>query len=320
MMDKTTDRSRSDGEPSELSFSVGLESKGERLDSLLGARFSEASRGGIRALLSEGGARVNGRVARKGLRVETGDWIVLSRRPNASDFEPVADESIDLGILYEDADLVVVDKPAGMPSHPLCFEERGTAVQALLARFPEMRGVGYARREAGLVHRLDTDTSGALVVARSREAFEALRESLKMGRWDKRYRALCEGVVEAELIDLPFVARGRTPTARISRQGEGLEALTEILDVRVLGGHSLVEVRVRSGRRHQVRAHLAAIGHPLVGDRLYGGATLEGFDRHFLHASRVVLPPWSGRAGSLEVHSPLSADLEDALAAVGGAR
>lgn len=289
---------------------------GLRLDQFLVRRLAGVSRARVKAAIAEGGVRVGGRLARKGQRVASGDRVVLSEAPGAADFEPVANAELAVAILYEDDAVVVVDKPAGMPSHPLRAAEEHSVVQALLARYPEMRGVGYARREAGIVHRLDRDTSGVLVAARTAEAFESLRASLRGGQWDKRYLALCEGHVEKGVIDLPITtpkgARKAQARLELSMHREAYDALTEILEVEALGAFSLVEVRVRSGRRHQVRAHLAAVGHPLVGDELYGGPLDQGLGRHSLHASRVILPaPGDGASDeTIDVRSPLPEELQ----------
>ena len=212
-------------------------------------------------------------------------------------------------MLYEDADVVVVSKPRGLPTHPLSREETDTLAQALLARYPEMEGVGYAQREPGILHRLDTDTSGVLVAARHAQAFDALKASQRAGTWDKRYLAFCEGAPRAP--DRIVAALRPDPDDKRkmsvvygSEEGDAeRERITELLEVEPLGALksadgarvqvSAVTLAVHNATRHQVRAHLAFYGHPLVGDELYGGAGLEGETgptAHWLHASQVEFP------------------------------
>jgi 23S rRNA pseudouridine1911/1915/1917 synthase len=266
---------------------------GERLDVVLARRFPELSRARAKALIDRGAVRVQGRLAPKSRIVSAGDRITLDQAPAPVDFDAAPDPGASLDVLVETDDFVIVQKPAGLPSHPLKEGETQTLAGALVARYPEMRGVGYSRREPGIVHRLDVDTSGVMLAARHARAFEALRGRLRAGEIEKRYLARCYGEVDApRTIDLPLAndprdrrkVRACTDTRESKRLG-ARPARTEILSSTPAAHGSLVEVRANHARRHQVRAHLAAIGHPLLGDTLYGGPALKAPPHHLLQAS-----------------------------------
>ena len=265
---------------------------GLRLDVVLVRRVPGMSRAKAREMVEEGSIRVNGKSPRKGLRLAPGDRVVLSRAPAPSDFHAMPDPRQPLVIVHEDPWVVVIDKPAGVPSHPLREHELGTVAGALVARFPEMSGVGYRLREPGILHRLDTDTSGLMIAARDEITFERLRDALRGGAIDKRYVALVDGRLEGPtVIDLPIAPHPRDPRRVVTMDGVrgARPARTEVIEAKPIGVYTKVEVRANHATRHQVRAHLAAIGHPLVGDSLYGGSSLPPLARHFLHASRIQL-------------------------------
>jgi 23S rRNA pseudouridine1911/1915/1917 synthase len=303
-------------------FEITEQDEGRRLDVVLVERVEGMSRARARKLTQEGKVRVNGRASRKGRTVLAGDRVELEEVPPPADFPACADGDLPLEVVYEDVAVVVVSKPAGVPSHPLRPEETGTAAGALVARYPEMGGVGYASREPGIVHRLDTDTSGLLVAARDRDSFERLRDALKAGRFDKQYTALCRGSLDApRTLDFPIAAQPGDPrrvmACMLESDVERLRpqpAETEIVETEPVGAWTRVRVRARTARRHQIRAHLAAVGHPLAGDRLYEGPELGGLTRHFLHADRIVFPHPSG-GQAVEVSSELPEDLQAALEA-----
>ena len=302
-----------------IELEVAPDEAGLRLDVVLVRRVPGMSRAKAREMVESGEIRVNGRTPRKGLRLAPGDQVVLARPPAPTDFHAESDPALPLAIVHEDAWLVVVDKPAGVPSHPLREHERGTIANALVARYPEMSGVGYRLREPGILHRLDTDTSGLMVAARDEVTFDALREALRAGEIDKRYIALVDGrVLAPQLIELPIAPHPKDPRRVVAVEGArgARPARTEILSAEVRGAYTRVEVRARHATRHQVRAHLAAIGHPLVGDTLYGGSSLPGLSRHFLHASRIELAhPQHGRP--MRWTSPLPPELHRALSGTG---
>ncbi len=303
-----------------VEFVTGDDDAGRRLDVVLVARVPGMSRKKARALVERGGVRVEGRRARKGERLAAGVRVTLDEAPPPTDAGALPDPELAsrLVVVHEDPHLVVVDKPGGVPSHPLRPDEIGTVASALVARYPEMAGVGYVAREPGIVHRLDTGTSGLLLAARDEETFAELRRALVEGAIEKRYVALVVGAIDAPLtIDAP-IASGRHGARRVrvlpSGALDGKDARTRVLHAETIasGDRCLVEVEAPTARRHQIRAHLASIGHPLVGDILYGGPEQAGFARHFLHASAVALTHPHTRA-PLHVESALPSDLERVL-------
>ena len=284
---------------------------GARLDKALSALVPELSRARAQRLIAARGVRVNGRPARKGTALAAGDVIELAEAPGPADFDALPEPDAPLDVLHEDAACVVVAKPAGQPIHPLRPDEGGTLANALVGRFPEMAGVGYRRREPGLLHRLDTGTSGAVLAARSAEAFQALRAALRAESIDKRYLAFVDGTPPLGPIELAIAHRGKAKMVAVAwdeADAVGARpAVTEVLAVRPAKSGSEVELRARSARRHQVRVHLAAIGHPLLGDRLYDGPDVPGLARHALHASRLI---FDGPASPVDVEAPLPPDLD----------
>ena len=293
-----------------------------RLDVFLGRRVDGLSRTSARRLIQEGQVRLGGRRVRKGHRLAMGDVLTLASLPPPADFVPIARASNALHVVYEDEHLVVVDKPAGMPTHPLRPDEVNTLVNPLLARYPEMEGVGYALREPGIVHRLDNDTSGLLLAARDVQSFDALRLQLRSGQVGKHYEVLVGGQVRpGQVLDAPIAKHPSDPRRvhacvdpQDRRRGAARPARTELLSADAVG-ESFTKLRVSASVavRHQIRAHLAALGHPLVGDWLYGGAHHERLGRHFLHACWLAFEhPHTGARIELECGLPseLSAFVE----------
>jgi 23S rRNA pseudouridine1911/1915/1917 synthase len=296
-----------------LAFEIQADEEGLRLDVVLVRRVPAMSRKKARDMVEGGEVRLNDREARKGGRVARGDRVTLARAPSKSEFAARPDAAMDLHVVHEDEHLVIVDKPAGVPSHPLREGEIGTVASALVARYPEMALVGYAAREPGILHRLDTDTSGLMIAARDVETFERLRIDLRAQRIDKRYRALVEGEVAVRAIDRPIApVPGDTRRVRVGEHDGARPARTEIVAVRMHGRFAEIEVAARAATRHQIRVHLASIGHPLAGDVLYGGPILPGLSRHFLHASEIRLVHPATGAKQLW-RSALPRELEDAL-------
>ena len=259
-----------------------------RLDHYLRERDLGLSRRQLMLLFEAGHVRVNGRLASKGTRVQPGDHVEVLEIP--AETGPAPDFDVPLCIIYEDSHLVAVDKPAGIPSHALRPGERGTVVSALLARYPELRGVGYRELESGLLHRLDNDTSGLLLAARDQPTFEQLRAAHERDEFEKRYLALVRGRPEVSVLRAYLRADRRTVRVH-SEPFPGAKPISaEILSSAPYADHSLVCVRVARAARHQVRAQLAERGHPIAGDQQYGGASLPGLSRHFLHASELSFP------------------------------
>ncbi len=294
-----------------VELEMGAEDAGERLDVVLARCMPELSRARAKTLIEEGGVRVGGRRVKKSYTVAAGDWVTLESLPARVDFHAAADPDLALDVLLEKDGYVVVDKPAGVPSHPLKEGELGTLAGALVARYPEMRGVGYRNREPGILHRLDTDTSGVMLAARDQETFDALRRQLQAGQIEKRYLARCQGIVPAPIvIDTPIAndPRDRRKVRacidpREIKRLRAQAARTELLVSTPAEHGSLVEVRADNARRHQIRVHLASIGHPLLGDTLYGGLTLENLDRHLLHAASITFTdPSTGTRSPITTH------------------
>jgi 23S rRNA pseudouridine1911/1915/1917 synthase len=287
----------------------------DRLDKAV-ARLFGVSRGRAMGWIAEGRVRIDGKRAPKGARVEKGACISVDMPPPD---RPAPQPELPIRIVHADAFVIVADKPASMPSHPLKPGERGTAANALVGRFPELAGVGPHPREGGLVHRLDTDTSGLLLAARTDAAHAMLREQFTARTVDKEYLALVAGELHAGgEIALPLAHDGPRMRA-VSDPDYALEhgarpAITTFAPLERRGGFTLLEVQIATGVMHQIRAHLAFIGHPLAGDALYGGPSLPGLARHFLHAARLgFLHPDGTRA---RYESSLPPELEAALRAL----
>jgi 23S rRNA pseudouridine1911/1915/1917 synthase len=285
-----------------------------RLDRFLAASGALPSRAVAQRLLRAGEVAVNGRVARASRALAPGDRVTL-RVPPPEPAEPQA-EAIPLAVLHEDEDLMVVDKPAGLVVHPAGGVRSGTLVNALLARHRAWPSLGGSTRP-GIVHRLDRGTSGLMLVARSELALRRLSADLAARRVSRTYLAVCQGVLrEGGRIEAPI---GRDPheRKRMAVVEDGRPASTTFVPLRPLRDATLLEVTLGSGRTHQIRVHLAAIGHPLVGDTVYGpraGSPLIA--RPALHAHRLRFQhPRSGEAMELETPPPADfAALVEALA------
>jgi 23S rRNA pseudouridine1911/1915/1917 synthase len=292
---------------------------GERLDVFVTRRLPALTRSRVRRLIDEGLVTVGNRLPGKaGVKLEGGEPVrVTIPPPERARPEP---EAMPLRIVYEDEDLLVVDKPAGLAVHPSPGHGSHTLVNAVLAHCPDLSGVGGERRP-GIVHRLDKDTSGLIIVAKHDAAHLSLSRQLKERRVEKTYIALVEGRIEPPegVIDAP-IARDPRHRKRMSVVEGGREARTRYRLLREVDGRSLLEVRPESGRTHQIRVHLAALGHPLFGDPVYGRAgTTAPVGRQFLHAQRLAFRhPRTGER--LELEAPLAEDLARALAEFEGAR
>lgn len=290
---------------------VPAELDGERADLVL-ARMAELSRSRARALVESGGVRVDGVVATASLRVSAG--AVLEFEPPPPPEDTLVPERVEFGVLYEDRHLAVVDKPAGVVTHPGAGRTGPTLAAGILHRWPWVRGVGEEGRW-GIVHRLDRETSGALVVALDVEALVGLQAALRSRAIHRTYLALVHGKPSTQTgtIDAPL---GPDPRRRGRRTvlTSGRPARTHY---RVMGdssGLSLLEVTLESGRTHQIRVHLAAVGLPVAGDRVYGKAS--GAPRTFLHAAALAFDhPITGEA--VAVDCPLPPDLAGVLEALG---
>ncbi len=297
-------------------FEVEEGEAGRRLDKLVAARFPTASRAELSRLFRRGAVRLDGAIGKKGTLARAGATVELDEIPPGPDeLRPLAQPEIELEVLYEDSAMTAIAKPAGMPSHPLRAGERGTAANALVGREPSIARVGRDPREAGLIHRLDRGTSGVLVAARTQPAWESLRRALSEGRAEKSYLALARGRLDDRgRVAAPLAQRGGR--AVVDPRGLPAETAWEVLARS--GDLALVSCTARTGRMHQVRAHLAHAGAPIVGDATYGGEPAEGAGLfgHFLHASSISLPhPVTG--ARLEIRAPLPPDRRAALAWLG---
>jgi 23S rRNA pseudouridine1911/1915/1917 synthase len=291
---------------------------GQRLDRAL-ASVTGLSRTRIQEAIKGGVAQVDGKPARASQILEVGQRVAMvgeAMVASATAGEAPAADAIPLRILYEDDYLLVVDKPAGMVTHPAPGHPSGTLVNALLAHAPELAGVGD-RARPGIVHRLDKDTSGLLVVAKDPATHAALAQQMKDRAMVKRYLALVEGAMPTAegVIDAPI---GRDPRQRLrmgllSVASGGREARTRFRTLEEHGGRSLLEVQLETGRTHQIRVHLAAVHHPVVGDPVYGRAQRPLPPRQFLHAAHLEFRhPTTGEW--LTFDAPLPDDLAAFLA------
>ena len=275
-----------EGGVSESAISFTVERGGERLDKVIPAHAPDLSRAVVQRLIKAGQVTVNGRPSKPSYRAQEGDAIVV--RVPAELPEPVVPEDIPLDVIYEDDALLVVNKPAGMVVHPALGHASGTLVNAVLAYCPEVADVGGLER-AGIVHRLDKDTSGLILIARDEATRAALQRQFKRRQVAKIYLALVEGQIYPRegIIEAP-VGRDKRQRKRMAVVRRGREARTEYRAIEYFVDHTLLEVRPTTGRTHQVRVHLAWLGYPIVGDTVYGRRRQRLLrNRHFLHAARL---------------------------------
>jgi 23S rRNA pseudouridine1911/1915/1917 synthase len=282
---------------------------GIRLDRFLAELDEIGSRASAERHLVAGRVTVDGAVAAKALRLRGGEQIEVELEDPAPGLEPV---DLDLDVVYEDDHLLVVDKPAGLVTHPAAGLREHTLVHGLLSH--GLAG-GIDPERPGVVHRLDRDTTGLLVLARDEAAHEALTEMLRVRSIERQYVTLVHGRPPSRrgTIDAPIGRDPRT-SGRMAIDGRApRHAVTHFELAEALGRTSLLDVRLETGRTHQIRVHLSSIGHPVVGDRQYGRGGQElGLRRQFLHATRLAFDhPITGRR--IELSSPLPADLEAAL-------
>jgi 23S rRNA pseudouridine1911/1915/1917 synthase len=282
---------------------------GERLDKYVCQQHPELSRSHVQKLIAEGYITVNDQKGKPGLRLSKGDRLKLVIPPAPP--SRLVPEAMPLNILYEDADLLVVDKPAGLTVHPAPGHPSHTLVNAILSHFPHLADIGDSLRP-GVVHRLDKDTSGVMLVAKNSAAQADLAQQFKSHSVTKAYLVLVKGKLEPEngVIE---AAIGRDPRnrKRMAVVAGGREARTEYRVVKYIGDYTLLEVRTETGRTHQIRVHLAAIGFPVAGDKVYGVKS-PYLSRQFMHACRLGFKlPSTGEY--VEFKSELPPDLAQAL-------
>jgi 23S rRNA pseudouridine1911/1915/1917 synthase len=311
-----------------MRYIVTLENAGERLDRFLVSQLPALSRSRIQSLMEEGRVQVNGLVRKASHRIELGEEVTVEvpeEMPPGVDAEPIP-----LELLYEDADVAVVNKPAGMIVHPGAGADTGTMVAALLHRFGGSGGlstVGGPLRP-GIVHRLDKDTSGVIVIALNDEAHTKLTENFRNRLVQKTYLALLHGKMKGEkgVVDLPVARDLRRPSRMTARRREGRAARTDWRTRFRLEGFTLIEADLHTGRTHQIRVHFSTLGCPVVGDTVYGAPRQERvgtelmppLGRNFLHAARIAFDhPRTGQR--IEFRAPLPPELVSYMSLVGRA-
>jgi 23S rRNA pseudouridine1911/1915/1917 synthase len=309
-------------------FTVEPERAGERLDRFLASELPHLSRSRVQALIDEARVTVDGSLRKASHQLVVGESIAVEVPPPPA--VNVEAEPIPLEILYQDEDFAVVNKPAGMIVHPGAGAHSGTMVAALLSRFGGSAGlssVGGPLRP-GIVHRLDKDTSGALVVALNDAAHKRLVEEFSRRQVEKTYLALVHGNIKGDsgVIDMPIARDLRRRSRMTARRREGRAARTDWRVLLRMDGFTLVEADLHTGRTHQIRVHFSALGCPVVGDTLYGAprrervgdALLPELGRNFLHAARVAIAqPRTGKR--IDIRAPLPPELRDYLAALASA-
>jgi 23S rRNA pseudouridine1911/1915/1917 synthase len=293
--------------PSRFRISVPDSAAGLRLDRYLAGLPEVGSRSAAERLLTAGTVRVDGSPPAKSRRLVGGEQIELELPEAPLELEP---QDVGLRIAYEDEHLLVVDKPAGVVVHPSAGHATGTLVHGVLAR----GAAGGDEERPGIVHRLDRDTSGLLVVARSEEAHRRLKRLVQRRELERTYRTLVRGRPRSRAgrIEAPIGRDRRDPTRQSLDTDRPRDAVTHFELVEQIGEYALLRVRLETGRTHQIRVHLAAIGLPVVGDAVYG-APDPALGRQFLHATRLAFThPFT--EARIEVESPLPADLAGYLA------
>jgi 23S rRNA pseudouridine1911/1915/1917 synthase len=295
--------------PSRLRVGVPDSAAGLRLDRFLAGLPEVGSRSAAERLLAAGSVHVDGSPPTKSRRLAGGEEIDLEL-PEA--IAPLGPQDVELRVAYEDEHLLIVDKPAGVVVHPSAGHSTGTLVHGLLAR----GAAGGDQERPGIVHRLDRDTSGLLVVGRSEEAHRRLKRLVQRRELERTYTALVRGRPRSRTgrIEAPIGRDRRDPTRQSLDTDRPRDAVTHFELLEQLGEYALLRVRLETGRTHQIRVHLAAIGLPVVGDAVYG-ALDPTLGRQFLHASRLAFThPFSGER--VDVESPLPPDLAGHLAAL----
>lgn len=295
-------------------ISITAEEGGTRLDKYISEHVPGLSRSQAQKLIDDGNVTVNGIIAKASLKVMTGDLIEIIIPPPPP--SPLTPEAIPLKIVYEDDDLLVVDKPAGLTVHPAPGHPGGTLVNAILHYYPHLAEISDSLRP-GVVHRLDKDTSGLMIVAKNITAQANLASQFQGRTVNKTYITLVKGHLtpESGIIEAPM---GRHPhdRKRMAVVSRGREARTEYRVLRYIGNYTLLEIKPETGRTHQIRVHLAAIGYPVVGDATYGVESDE-LSRQFLHACKLGFKlPSTG--GYIEFKSELPPDLKRALEEISG--
>ena len=295
------------------SYRFVAEEAGSRLDKFVSEKCPELSRTHAQKLINDGYIKVNEHAARASLRLEAGDRVDIIIPPTPP--SQLSPEEIPLNIIYEDDDLLVVDKPAGLMVHPAPGHPSHTLVNAILSHFPHLADISSSLRP-GIVHRLDKDTSGLMLVAKNKVAQDNLINQFRTRSITKAYLVLVKGRLTPERgIIEAAIGRGPQNRKRMAVVSGGSEARTEYQVSKYIGNHTLLEITPETGRTHQIRVHFAAIGYPVVGDAVYGVKS-PCLSRQFLHACRLGFRlPSSGEY--VEFTAKLPPDLAQALKEIG---
>ena len=297
-------------------WNIQPDEAGQRLDRYLVARLKEISRTGVQQLISDGSGLVNGLTSKPGYALRNGDEVRVLKIMPENQSGSLKPQRLPLDVVYEDTDLLVVNKAAGMVVHPAPGHHDDTLVNALLAYYPDLREAGADLRP-GIVHRLDKDTSGLMLIAKNARTQAALVEQMKRHQIVKRYLALVEGIVALDngSIDAPIGRDVRHRQQMAITTVGSREARTHFRVLERFSRHSLLLLQLETGRTHQIRVHLKAIGHPIVGDPVYGtGSTIRGvtLKRQFLHSYQLRFThPATGAV--MELEAPLPYDLQNVL-------
>jgi len=300
----------------DTAWTIESEQVATRLDRFLTQQLDGLSRSAIQQLITDEVVTVNGKPASKpGYSLRLNDVVQVASTIPSSAAKDIVPLDIPLDVVYEDEDLVIINKPAGMVVHPAVGHYDDTLVNALLSRYPEMRDHAAEDVRPGIVHRLDRDTSGLIIVGRNLRTQAALIDLMKKHEVEKRYLALVEGVLALEngSIDAP-IGRDRRDRQKMTITSlDSREAVTHFKTLQRFSRHSLLLLQLETGRTHQIRVHLKAINHPVVGDMTYGsGHRRVELDRQFLHAFQLRFThPWSGEVITAE--APLPEDLQKIL-------
>jgi len=298
---------------------VSSKDAGKRLDIFLSQTYKDISRSWLQKLIKTAHVQINGLVPNPRTTLKEGDQVTIELidKPSIS-LEP-EDITPRPTVVSENDDFIVVEKPAGIVVHPSAASPNGTLVNWLLLKYPEISGVGEDSTRPGIVHRLDKDTSGLMLVCRTQSSFNFFKEGFKERKISKSYTALVKGEMDNNEGSIMFPI-SRDPENPFKREALDVtyplpqgarEAETYWAKIKSYSGLTLLEVIPKTGRTHQIRVHLAATGHPIVGDSLYRGPKLDGFSRIFLHASKLEFEGPSGKKHSFV--SPLPHELEEVL-------
>ncbi len=276
----------------------------ERLDRFLAAKFEDFSRSRIEGLIKSGAITVNGAVSKSSYIPRPGDEIIIVVPEPLHDPRPGI--QIPFTVIYEDEDIIVVDKPTGLVTHPAPGHQQDTLVNGLLARYPSLSGINGVKRP-GIVHRIDKDTSGLLVIARNDRAHRYLADQLVDHAMHREYYALVKGTIEENegIINAPIGRDAKRRQQMAVTPHHAKEAETRFQVIKRYAGYTLLSVALKTGRTHQIRVHLAYIKHPIVGDRLYGGGDPLYDQGQLLHAYKLTLRhPKSGKSATYEAPLP----------------